>query len=332
MSSSAVALSSAYESRWTVMSGPMKGAVRLMSAANFTVGRSPECEFIVMNDPKCSRRHAAVMITSTGCDLTSLNDKNPVLINGREIERGHANDGDVITFGETEIMFNLGGLPVEAEVRFAAAPGPVGPYAGGAPAAVGDYTVSDRRPRGKARKTKKPGGNRLLIYGVLGALVYWLFFTGVKPKDKGLEIRTEQQMQNDIDAATKLREQRENENSKNLDSSVTARQAQENYVRGFRDYREGQYERSLVSFQACLALNPEHTLCNRYLRLAQRKFNELIQYHIVLGRKYRDQNQFKSCRAAFRNVMVMVKDANSNIYKEAKANYEACNAFVEGRF
>ena len=117
-----------------------------------------------------------------------------------------------------------------------------------------------------------------------------------------------------------------------MDGSVNARQAQENYVRGFRDYNGGQYERALISFQACLALNPEHTLCNRYLRLSQRKFNEVVQYHMVLGRSYRDQSQFKACRAAFRNVMVMVKDASSTTYKEAKANYEACNSFVEGRF
>jgi hypothetical protein len=103
-------------------------------------------------------------------------------------------------------------------------------------------------------------------------------------------------------------------------------------VRGFRDYRKGQYERSMVSFQACLALNPEHVLCNRYIRLSQRKFDELVQNQVVLGRKYRDQNQYQACRASFRNVMVMVKDANSKIYQEAKANYDACNAFVEGRY
>ena len=93
-----------------------------------------------------------------------------------------------------------------------------------------------------------------------------------------------------------------------------------------------QFERALEAFQACLALDPNHVLCNRYMRLSQRKFNEMIQYYVLLGRKYRDQNQFASCRSAFRNVMVMVKDANNETYKLAKANYEACNAFVEGRF
>jgi tetratricopeptide (TPR) repeat protein len=160
----------------------------------------------------------------------------------------------------------------------------------------------------------------------------YLILSDTKKKKEEFGLRTEQQMNADIESANKIKEARENENAKRLDTAPTARQAQENYVRGFRDYRKGQYERALESFQACLALDPSHVLCNRYLRLSQRKFNEMVQYYVLLGRKYRDQNQFASCRAAFRNVMVMVKDANNETYKLAKANYEACNAFIEGRF
>src|SRR3712207_7336416 len=43
-----------------------------------------------------------------------------------------------------------------------------------------------------------------------------------------------------------------------------------------------------------LALNPDHVLCNRYHRLAQRKFNEVIQVHVVLGRKYRRSEEHTS--------------------------------------
>jgi hypothetical protein len=172
----------------------------------------------------------------------------------------------------------------------------------------------------------------MVIYAILGIVVLLLFTGNSKKKKDALAMRTEQQIQADIEAANKLEAAAQTSAQKKLDDSVTAKQAQENFVRGFRDYRAGQFERSLDSFQACLALNPNHTLCNRYIRLAQRRFNEIVQYDMVLGRKYRDQNQFNPCRAAFRNVMVMVKDANSLIYKEAKANYDACNALAEGRY
>ncbi len=328
--SSALALSPGLETRWTVISGAMKGTVRVMNSAQFTIGRSPECEFVVVNDPKVSRKHVTIVCMPGECEVICLNEKNPVLINGNEVNKGRLREGDTLTLGETELQFNMGG-PAHLEVPLMSVPHapphgyPPMPYGLPPPAAA------PSRPRGTAKRPGQNNSKRFLIYGIVALLIYWLFSSETKKKE-AQKLRTEQDIQAEIEAAYKLKEAGEAANTKRLDGSVNARQAQENYVRGFRDYRDGQYERALISFQACLALNPEHTLCNRYLRLSQRKFNEVIQYHMVLGRKYRDQNQFKSCRAAFRNVMVMVKDANSQTYKEAKANYEACNTFVEGRF
>lgn len=314
--SSALALSLAPETKWTVVKGPMKGAVRLMSQAQFTIGRSTDCEFVIVNDPKCSRKHATVLVTPQGVEVIADNEKNPMLINGREVLRARLNDGDVLTLGETDIQFNAAARRLDpahmAVFR---------PQGHGMPA----------QPRNRARREKKSNPMLLVLYFMLGIGALFIFTPSGKKK-KTIDPRTEKQIEADIDAANKLRESAEAAAIKRMDESLTARQAQENYVRGFRDYKKGQYERSLVSFQACLAMAPEHVLCNRYLRLAQRKFNELIQMEMVLGRRYRDQNQYKACRAAFRNVMVMVKDANSSAYKEAKANYEACNSFVEGRF
>lgn len=331
---SAVALAPGLETRWTIASGSMKGAVRAMAQSQFTIGRAPECEFIIANDPKCSRRQAGVRVSSRGCEITTLNDKNPVLVNGREIETVLLNDGDRVTLGDTEVTFNIGNeVQVESFRPALAAPTQL--------ASVPQMTPYDSmnmppngRPRSSSRSQAKAEGNskRFLIYGVIALVVGYLIFSDNKKKKEDFGLRTEQQMTADIESATKIKEARENENAKRLDPSMASRQAQENYVRGFRDYRKGQYERSLENFQACLALDPNHILCNRYIRLSQRKFNEMIQYYVLLGRKYRDQNQFASCRSAFRNVMVMVKDANNETYKLAKANYEACNAFIEGRF
>lgn len=314
----------------------MKGAVRAMAQSQFTIGRAPECEFIIANDPKCSRRQAGIRVSSRGCEITSLNDKNPVLVNGREVETAMLNDGDRVTLGDTEVQFNMGGeVQVESFRPAIAAPTQLAsvsqmmPYDG-----MNTPHAGPPRPRGKSHSQAAAQGNskRFLIYGVVAVVVGYLIFSDNTKKKEDFGLRTEQQMSADIESANKIKEARENENAKRMDPSVASRQAQENYVRGFRDYRKGQYERSLENFQACLALDPGHVLCNRYLRLSQRKFNEMIQYYVLLGRKYRDQNQFAACRSAFRNVMVMVKDANNETYKLAKANYEACNAFIEGRF
>lgn len=314
----AVQVSSTAETKWTVLNGAMKGSVRMMNLSQFTIGRSSDCEFVITNDPKCSRRHALVMTDGVQCFIQSLNENNPISVNSQEAEKARLVDGDVVTIGETQIQFNVTSFP--------AVQAPHPSYAQVAP-----RSSPPRTGRSSSRKAQGSGNKRLLIYGGLALVVAWVFLDSPKKK-KELELRTEQQIQADIEAANKLKDISDQQAMKRLDGSLTSQQAQENYVRGFRDYKKGQYERALVSFQACLALNPEHVLCNRYLRLAQRRFNELVQYQIVLGRKYRDQNQYKACRSAFRNVMVMVKDANNASYKEAKANYEACNSLVEGRF
>jgi tetratricopeptide (TPR) repeat protein len=292
----------------------MKGVVKLISQAQFSIGRSTDCEFVVVNDPKCSRKHAVINVTLQGCEVISQAEGNPCLVNGQEALRQVLKDGDVLTLGETEIQYNATARPQMSVVRNAS---PAHTVYGGQPA--------------RRKKNKQSATPRLLIYFVLGIFALFLMLPS-KSKKKTIDLRTEQQIQNDIEAATKLKEVADATAIKRMDTTVNGRQAQENYVRGFRDYKKGQYERALVSFQACLALNPDHVLCNRYIRLAQRRFDELIQVQMVLGRKYRDQNQLKACRASFRNVMVMVKDSNSPAFKEAKANYDACDAFVEGRF
>ncbi len=326
--SSAVAVSSAPETKWTVVRGPMKGVVRLMSQSQFTIGRSTECDFVIVNDPKCSRKHVTILITPQGCEAISQNDKNLLLINGQEVDRARLRDGDVLTVGETEIQFNATSTARRPEMPVAMArPYPM-PGPGSHPVHMQPHPAAPpRRPR-----RPKNSNNRLVIYFVIGLFFLWIFTTDGGKKKPTIDIRTDQKIQADIEAANKLKEQAETQAAKRLDQSVTVRQAQENYVRGFRDYKKGQYDRSLTNFQACLALHPDHVLCNRYIRLAQRKFNELIQYEVILGRKYRDQNQFRACMSSFKNVMSMVKDSNSPIYKEAKSNFEACNSFVEGRF
>jgi hypothetical protein len=327
--SSALALSSHLESRWEILSGAMKGTGRVMSSAFFTMGRSPECEFVIVNDPKCSRKHATVTVTEKGVEIRSLNERNFVIVNGVDMETAALSDGDIVTIGETEIRYRAGGMPIEPPsdgIQLEAIPSMPVAQPTAAPAAYGSP-----RPAGKRKaQPKKKNTGRYVILAIIGAMV-WFVLSPTKKKPT-IGPRTEQQEQADINEANELRDKAEKENVQRLANTVNARQAQENFVRGFRDYRKGQYERSMVSFQACLALNPDHALCNRYIRLSQRKFDELVQNQVVLGRKYRDQNQYKACRASFRNVMVMVKDANSKIYQEAKANYDACNAFVEGRY
>ncbi len=344
MSTAAIAPSPARETKWTVVSGAMVGSVRLMNAESFSIGRSPECEFVIISDPKCSRKHAQIEWRGDSCELSSLNLENLVQVNDQPVAHAVLADGDMILLGTTKVQFNLTSVADESSIRHrqlsvvsrsTQAPQSPTPHSQRAPEAYG-APIPQSRPRRQGSVRRAPGGKsntgRFVIYGIIAAVIGYVVFSDPAKKKELLKLRTEQQITAEIETANKLQESALNQPQKRFDQSVTSKQAQENYVRGFRDFRKGQFERSLDAFQACLALDPAHVLCNRYIRVAQRRFNELVQYDIVLGRKYRDQNQFKPCIAAFRNVMSMVKDANSAPYKEAKANYEACNALAEGRY
>lgn len=334
------------DSKWTTLTGPLKGTSQELTKSMVIIGRSSDCD-VVINDPKCSRKHAKVEVTAEGFVLEVLSESNALKVNGSDVQTTTITDGDVISIGDTDIRFNTTNTKFRTsssgpkQASTIAAPAgwtpqvvsvPVPPPSAAIPYEYGTQITNAAAPKLR-RKKPKANYTRFYIYGGIILVGFWLFSGGPKKGKKEITIRGQEQIDKDIEVARKLQEDAEElRRRRNQNPTNEMRQAQENYVKGFRDFRKGQYERALESFQACLSLAPEHVLCNRYLRLSQRKFNELIQYHMVLGRKYRDQEQYRACRAAFRNVTTMVADPTNPIYKEAKLNFEACNSSVEGSF
>jgi hypothetical protein len=63
------------------------------------VGRDPSCD-IVLNDAKCSRRHAVLEAGAAGIGIRDSGSANGVFVNGRKVERAPLSEGDVIQLGE----------------------------------------------------------------------------------------------------------------------------------------------------------------------------------------------------------------------------------------
>jgi hypothetical protein len=67
-----------------------------------TVGRDPSSD-LVLNDPKCSRRHAVIETGVDGITIRDSGSANGVFVNGKKSERSRLHDGDVIKLGDVVV-------------------------------------------------------------------------------------------------------------------------------------------------------------------------------------------------------------------------------------
>lgn len=63
------------------------------------LGRDPSCD-LVLNDVKCSRRHAVVEAGPQGLAIRDTGSANGVFLNGKKIDRSSLKEGDVVRLGD----------------------------------------------------------------------------------------------------------------------------------------------------------------------------------------------------------------------------------------
>lgn len=73
------------------------------------LGRDPSCD-IVLNDIKCSRRHAVVERTAQGLSIRDAGSSNGIYLNGRRVERAPFAPGDLARLGEVVVKLLPDGL------------------------------------------------------------------------------------------------------------------------------------------------------------------------------------------------------------------------------
>lgn len=95
------------------LSRPPKLIVRLknrplknytMTGAELSIGRLPQND-IVIDNLSVSRRHTVITKTQDGYTLRDCESKNGTFLNGRPVDEGRLSDGDVITIGKYQIVF-----------------------------------------------------------------------------------------------------------------------------------------------------------------------------------------------------------------------------------
>lgn len=67
------------------------------------LGRDPSCD-LVLNDPKCSRRHAVLEAGPQGITIRDTGSANGVNVNGQKVERAGLKPGDQVRLGDVVLM------------------------------------------------------------------------------------------------------------------------------------------------------------------------------------------------------------------------------------
>ena len=142
------------------------------------VGRDPGCD-IVLNDAKCSRRHAVIEETPEGVTVRDSGSANGIYVNGKKVESSPLRPGDTLRMGEVKLRLlpeigetvivgpeginfdvsvsgptQLGGDTGEQPVQEAPTPPPAPPPA--APAARADSKPAAPRAGSQPRPAARP--------------------------------------------------------------------------------------------------------------------------------------------------------------------------------
>jgi len=398
--SAALQQNSQLQLKLSVVKGPHAGQVFHLHKDKITVGRGPENDVVLMNDPQVSRLHAQLVLIDRDFEIVKISQKNAVLVGGESVERWKLVNGTTFVVGDSEIRieFDLGQAVVAispqkpAEViplknleatnvipnPKALAPSvksavpktnPPPPTQKASVPAVPNTTVPQARQMSvqnqqimqqqmvmqqqaylaqqaaaqQSRAKAKPQSTSLLenpksqFYIILALIVVVgaFFYLNQKKPSRGTKAKPVLKYEDEI--AIKLNSTPETENikkredkKKDRDSAQYVR-AQENLMRGMRDFGLGNYARAQEFFQVVLNLEPDNQLAKRHLMLAKIRFDELVQAKLMLGESYYSKHNFDMCLSMYQQVMNMLDDRRSDSkYKLAERKAKECEFAIQG--
>lgn len=206
-------------------------------------------------------------------------------------------------------------------------------YGGYSPPPPGAGPAPMRSSAGGGGPLANPRVRFYAIVAVVGLLAwYFLFSEGPKEKKDPNAFRTSALSMADVVEAEKRTQELLTVKKEKYDS-IQYRRAQENFIKGFRDFQQGQYARAREAFQVVLNLDPDNELAKRYFHLSKIKFDELVKFNMIQGNRYREKKNWRMCQSNYSNVMTMLQHRKDDpSYKEAKQFYEECTLNLEGRF
>jgi pSer/pThr/pTyr-binding forkhead associated (FHA) protein len=326
-----------------VQKGPHAGQRFAFSKSKITIGRSPENDIILVNDPLISRQHAYIQISNNDVEIVNQSAKNPIFVNNESVNKWKLTNDTIFMIGDTEFLIqienqqsvvvmkpqalevpslvhqpavpknNLKVVPKTQKAPQTIARKPEGPKfypQNGAPPqmqqAPPQFNMAPAPPQ------KQP--NNKMIFYVIMALVIgaggYLFMGD--SASSGAKKRKPATLKYSDETAFKLNSQEAVDNIKKQEKAILLKQssaylrAEENFAKGSRAFQLGNYASSIEFFQLALTTNSEHVLAKRYLYLSKVRFDEVVKAKLDLGQSYFERNNFKLCQSMFQQVIDML--------------------------
>lgn len=103
----------------SVLKGPHVGQVFELNKDKIVIGRGPENDIVLMNDPQVSRLHAQIVLVDREFELVKISQKNAVLVDGQSVDKWKLLNGSIFTIGDTEfrIEYDLGQAIVSVQSK-----------------------------------------------------------------------------------------------------------------------------------------------------------------------------------------------------------------------
>ncbi|MCB0416417.1 MAG: FHA domain-containing protein [Bdellovibrionaceae bacterium] len=303
--------------------GPGKGRVFEMVAQSLTIGRSDDNDIVIPSN-SVSRNHALVEIQEGGhVTIRDNGSKNGILVNGNLVRESPLANGDIVQVGDFAFRFNN---PMAAEPIAA-------PAAAVAVAPAAEIGLGSIGLGGGKTKIKGPPSRRPLIYGVAALVIGGMYF--LQEPDPNAPVK--EAIKAKIEQSAPTSEITKRPYLENLDptkakdptvgigglddpakssaeialekmdfKSDSAKEAEQYFRKGRREYLNHSLQRAIQFFKTALTFDRGHGLAQFYLQLSIAEAEKEASKHFEMGVKYFDSLQYERAIYHFTQVQQML--------------------------
>ena len=312
--------------RLKVVHGPDSGALFVVTAHQFSIGRGEEND-VVIADLRASRKHVALLRQPSGLwKATDLGSQNGVVWNGKVTREADLRSGDILTVGETAFEF----VPEESGTQMLQAP----PKAISTDHLVGRPSIQRAVARPAPELAPPSGMGGLQLPGVGDAALAGIAGMAGAPGLDGDAADKRKKMirivLGVVVAAALLYDPPKEVSQKDKKKAAMAKKSAEEkkaverelasflpplpatgpmaasetfFQEGFREFREKNYLRARVQFETALQINPWHGLARSYLQQSERSIQNEVDSHLSRGRRDFETGKLRSARGHFEAVL-----------------------------